>query len=118
MHAHRQHRLYFTTTEAAKLTRVELCPQAWSLAQSLARRVMEDGGGALLIDYGREHPPYEDSLQAIRRHDVVSPLDAPGTADLSCWVDFGAIKCVADGHARCSVVLLLLLTTTCWCLWC
>ncbi len=63
-----------------------------SLAQTIAQRIAEDGGGALFVDYGREGPPYGDSLQAIRRHTVVSPLDAPGTADLSCWVDFGAIK--------------------------
>lgn len=80
--------------EADALDAIEICPQALTLAQSLAQRVAEDGGGALLIDYGREHPPYGDSLQAIRRHDAVSPLDAPGTADLSCWVDFGAVKCV------------------------
>jgi NADH dehydrogenase [ubiquinone] 1 alpha subcomplex assembly factor 7 len=27
-------------------------------------------------------------LQAIRAHEKVDPLDAPGTADLTAWVDF------------------------------
>jgi NADH dehydrogenase [ubiquinone] 1 alpha subcomplex assembly factor 7 len=62
-----------------------------ALAQALALRVGADGGAALVIDYGRDGP-YEDSLVALRGHKAVELLEAPGTADLSAWVDFGALR--------------------------
>ena len=45
-------------------------------------------GAALLIDYGRARPEAGDTLQALRRHQKVDPLDSPGEADLTQWADF------------------------------
>jgi hypothetical protein len=66
-------------------------------AERLALRVGAHGGAALVIDYGRGSPPYTDSLIAIRQHKGVHALSRPGTADLSAWVDFGALRLAAEG---------------------
>ena len=49
------------------------------------------GGAALLIDYGYRVLPERPTLQALVRHETVSPLDCPGYADLTALVDFGAL---------------------------
>jgi NADH dehydrogenase [ubiquinone] 1 alpha subcomplex assembly factor 7 len=66
-------------------------------AERLAQRVGSHGGAALVVDYGRAGPPYSDSLVAIRAHKGAHPLSQPGTADLSAWVDFGALRVAAEG---------------------
>ncbi len=65
-------------------------------AERLAQRIGSHGGGALVIDYGRGGPPYSDSLMAIRGHAGGHPLASPGAADLSAWVDFGALRLAAE----------------------
>ena len=45
-------------------------------------------GYALFIDYGSATPEPGDTLQAIAKHQKVDPLDDPGGADLTAWVDF------------------------------
>ncbi|KAL9668824.1 hypothetical protein QQ045_006364 [Rhodiola kirilowii] len=81
--------------EVAKLQRIEVCPKAIELTQSIAKRVSSDGGGSLIIDYGRRGI-ISESLQAIRKHKFVDILDDPGSADLSAYVDFDAIKHAAE----------------------
>lgn len=49
-----------------------------------------EGGAALFIDYGQAHG-HTLSLRAIRHHAFVPVLAAPGSADLSCMVDFRAL---------------------------
>ena len=68
--------------------------QSIALAESLAKRVAEQGGAALIVDYGQDRP-YSSSLQAIRQHGFVHLLSSPGHADLSCRVDFSALRCIA-----------------------
>lgn len=83
------------TEELAKLHHVEVCPKAIDLTQAIAKRVSSDGGGALIIDYGL-NGLVADSLQAIRKHKFVNILDNPGSADLSAYVDFPAIRHSAE----------------------
>jgi SAM-dependent MidA family methyltransferase len=66
-----------------------------SLGAALGRRVSVDGGAALLIDYGRAKPGFGDTLQALRRHKKVDPLDDPGGADLTVHADFPAVLAAA-----------------------
>lgn len=68
-----------------------------ALAERLAQRIGAHGGAALVIDYGRGGAPYADSLMAIRAHGGAHPLSSPGAADLSAWVDFGALRLAAEG---------------------
>ncbi|KAI4366664.1 hypothetical protein MLD38_022511 [Melastoma candidum] len=81
--------------EVSELNHVEICPEAIDLTQAIAKRVGSDGGGALIIDYGL-NKLVSDSLQAIRKHKFVNILDDPGSADLSAYVDFTAIRHSAE----------------------
>jgi len=53
------------------------------------------GGAALLIDYGRDKPGPGDTLQALRAHRKVGPLESPGEADLTVHADFPAVAAAA-----------------------
>ncbi|WP_430431589.1 class I SAM-dependent methyltransferase [Oceanicaulis sp.] len=67
---------------------VELRPGDQQQMEQLAGRFKRDPGYALFVDYGSSQPETGDTLQAIRAHQKVDPLDMPGTADLTAWVDF------------------------------
>lgn len=60
--------------------------------QKLSKIVARQGGAILAIDYGYAKTRTGETLQAIRKHTFVDPLDAPGSADLSAHVDFGALS--------------------------
>jgi NADH dehydrogenase [ubiquinone] 1 alpha subcomplex assembly factor 7 len=79
-------------------------PQA-ALGAELGRRVFEDGGAALLIDYGRSEPGFGDTLQALYRHDKVDPLDCPGEADLTVHADFPAVMVAARAQGARTAIL-------------
>jgi SAM-dependent MidA family methyltransferase len=80
---------------------VELSPAREALVRGIARRLVADGGLALLIDYGavRLDGP---SLQAVRRHGRADPLEAPGEVDLSAHVAFGELAAAARGAGACA----------------
>ncbi len=71
--------------EGAVFERMETGP-----ARALASRLARSGGAALVVDYGHAGG-FGDTLQALRAHRFVDPLDAPGTADLTAHVDFSAL---------------------------
>ncbi len=73
---------------------VEIAGPAASIMASLAGRITEGGGALLAIDYGHDGG-IGDTLQAMRRHGFVSPLESPGEADLTAHVDFSALAAVA-----------------------
>ena len=62
---------------------------AW--VRALAARLAEQGGAALILDYGRAQPGFGDSLQALRHGRSADPLADPGHADLTAHVDFPAV---------------------------
>ena len=85
---------------------LELCPMAAASARQIAEWIAEQPmSAAVLIDYGYVGAPGAwctgDTLQAVRRHRAVSPLAAPGWADLTAHVDFSALAqtCRAAGAA-------------------
>lgn len=59
--------------------------------QEIARRIAASGGAGLVIDYGHMQTAFGDTLQAVRRHKSVDPLEDPGEADLTAHVDFEAL---------------------------
>lgn len=69
---------------------VETCAPAQAIAAGLGARIAQHGGVALIVDYG-DWRSLGDTLQALRAHAPVDPLDAPGTADLTTHVDFEAL---------------------------
>jgi len=62
----------------------------------LARRVRDQDGAALIIDYGHMRSDAGDTFQAIARHSYTDPLKAPGQADLTAHVDFNAMARAAE----------------------
>jgi SAM-dependent MidA family methyltransferase len=70
---------------------VEVSDQQAAFGREVATLVKAASGAALLIDYGRARPGAGDTLQALRRHQKVDPLDTPGEADVTQWADFPAV---------------------------
>jgi len=66
--------------------------------QDISRRIARDGGAALVADYGYWGPAFGDTLQALKAHEFVSPLEEPGEADLTAHVDFQRLAQAASGE--------------------
>ena len=73
---------------------VELCPAAAPITEQIAQTIATHGGAAVIVDYG-DWRSLGDTLQALRAHEAVDPLDAPGEADLTTHVDFEALAAAA-----------------------
>jgi SAM-dependent MidA family methyltransferase len=74
---------------------LEAAPAALDFTRVLSRRLVRQGGAALLIDYGHVGSGFGDTLQAVRSHAFADPLDAPGEADLTAHVHFAAVAAAA-----------------------
>jgi NADH dehydrogenase [ubiquinone] 1 alpha subcomplex assembly factor 7 len=71
------------------------------VAATIGARVTQHGGWALIVDYGRDRAAAGATLQALRAHTSVDPLDRPGETDLTAHVDFeGLAETVRVGGAR------------------
>jgi NADH dehydrogenase [ubiquinone] 1 alpha subcomplex assembly factor 7 len=77
-------------------TIAEICPAALGLASALGTRLARHPGAALFIDYGDFASTPGATLRAASRHRTTAPLAAPGAADLSADVDFGAFAEAAE----------------------
>ncbi|MFL6735753.1 MAG: class I SAM-dependent methyltransferase [Sphingomonas sp.] len=76
----------------------EISPVRDAAVATIAICLAENGGAAVIIDYGHERSSPGDTLQAVRRH-VFSPvLDSPGEQDLTAHVDFEAIARAAHDN--------------------
>ncbi|MPZ55213.1 MAG: class I SAM-dependent methyltransferase [Rhizobiales bacterium] len=62
----------------------------------IARRIVHDGGAALVVDYGHTESECGDTLQAVARHAYGDPLETPGLVDLTAHVDFQALATAAE----------------------
>lgn len=70
---------------------VEVSPARDAVIRALAARLVENGGVALIIDYGHERSASGETLQAVRGHAFAPVLASPGEQDLTAHVDFGAV---------------------------
>lgn len=75
----------------------EISPDALAYAAWIGRRVVQQGGAALVIDYGPMHSGDGDTLQALRGHRRADVLRDPGDSDLTAHVDFAALGQAASG---------------------
>jgi SAM-dependent MidA family methyltransferase len=76
---------------------VERSPAGLDLVRALAARTARQGGAALIIDYGAPASGSGDTVQAVRQHRMVGPLEMPGESDLTAHVDFAALARAARG---------------------
>jgi NADH dehydrogenase [ubiquinone] 1 alpha subcomplex assembly factor 7 len=70
--------------------------RADTVAMELGRRIVDDGGAALVIDYGHAESATGETLQAVGQHAYANPLTAPGTIDLTAHVDFQALALAVE----------------------
>jgi NADH dehydrogenase [ubiquinone] 1 alpha subcomplex assembly factor 7 len=76
---------------AAPGSLIELSPASLSLAATIGARLAQQGGAALIVDYGPDESRLGPTLQALRRHARHDPLAEPGMADLTAHVDFASL---------------------------
>jgi NADH dehydrogenase [ubiquinone] 1 alpha subcomplex assembly factor 7 len=70
---------------------LEIAAVSQQLMATLAARIAAQGGALLVIDYGHTTTVLGETLQAVRWHRFIDPLDSPGEADLTAHVDFAAL---------------------------
>ncbi|XP_067097313.1 protein arginine methyltransferase NDUFAF7, mitochondrial isoform X2 [Osmerus mordax] len=83
-----------------KRRHVEVCPEAGVVIQRLANRIAEDGGAALIADYGHDGTKM-DTFRGFRSHQLHDVLASPGSADLTADVDFSYLRRMAGDTVAC-----------------
>ncbi|XP_074142701.1 protein arginine methyltransferase NDUFAF7, mitochondrial [Sminthopsis crassicaudata] len=76
---------------------VEVCPDAGVIIQLLSERIEENGGAALIADYGHDGTKM-DTFRGFCGHKLHDVLIAPGTADLTADVDFSYLRRMTRGR--------------------
>ena len=84
------------TMEAPDGAVLEISPAAQLMMTQLAARIAKGQSAALVVDYGYGETSYGETLQALKAHKRVNPLDCPGEADLTAHVDFAALTRAAQ----------------------
>lgn len=73
----------------------EVSVETHDFATRLCALLREQGGHALVIDYGHMERGFGDTLQAVKDHQYWPPLASPGRADITAHVDFEKLAQVA-----------------------
>ncbi|AKM08542.1 class I SAM-dependent methyltransferase [Pelagerythrobacter marensis] len=79
-------------------TLIETSPASAAIAYEIAGRLADQGGAALVIDYGHGEMRTGSTLQAVRAHAKVDPFAAPGEADLTAHVDFATLARIVEAR--------------------
>ena len=69
----------------------EFAPTRLDVARALGGRAQGGACAGLIIDYGHAESGLGDTVQAVRAHQPVDIVHAPGDADLTSHVDFAAL---------------------------
>ncbi|WP_342742092.1 class I SAM-dependent methyltransferase [Erythrobacter sanguineus] len=80
---------------AAQGATIETSPAAVAVMGEIAQRLKDQGGAALIIDYGHMELSAGTTLQALKAHKKVDAFDHPGEADITAHVDFELLAHVA-----------------------
>jgi SAM-dependent MidA family methyltransferase len=81
--------------ESAPGTVREIAPALDAFMYEVESRLHAAPSRALFIDYGYVKPEGADTLQALKQHKKVDPLETPGEADLTAHVDFARVARLA-----------------------
>ncbi|HEU0133491.1 MAG TPA: SAM-dependent methyltransferase, partial [Allosphingosinicella sp.] len=82
-------------------TVLETSPTSLAYARLLAHRIAEQGGAALIVDYGHDRISAGETLQAVRWHLYSDPWSDPGESDLTVHVDFESLgRAAAEAGVR------------------
>ncbi|KAG8173435.1 hypothetical protein JTE90_007019 [Oedothorax gibbosus] len=77
---------------------IEVSPESGILLESILKRIEEDGGIALIADYGHMGTK-TDTFRAFKEHKLHDPLKNPGEVDLTADVDFKYFSELAKNKA-------------------
>lgn len=77
---------------------VEVCAEGGVIIQHICKRISENGGAALIADYGHDGTK-TDTFRGFKGHRLHSVLSDPGSADLTADVDFSYLRRCAVGVA-------------------
>lgn len=78
----------------------EVSPSSLSVLDQISARISENGGAALIVDYGHSETGLGDTLQSVAAHNYSDALENPGTKDITAHVDFATFKTVASQRVR------------------
>ena len=85
----------FDETDLLDKTAIEISPASLFNVQALSARLGQQGGSALIIDYGHMGEK-EDTVRAFKNHKLVDFLEEPGECDVTADVNFNQLKVVAE----------------------
>lgn len=83
---------------------IETSAASVAIAGDIARRIAEHGGAAIIIDYG-DWNRSGDTLQAVKAHCKIGPLEKPGQSDLTAHVNFAELAQAARPHTGVSPMI-------------
>lgn len=81
----------YLTVEAPFGAVLEVGAVGQRIMMTLAARIVQQGGALLVVDYGHSETSLGETLQAMRDHAYVDPLESPGEADLTTHIDFSGL---------------------------
>lgn len=81
--------------KASQGTTIETSLAAVAVMTEISQRLRDQGGAALIIDYGHMELRAGTTLQALKAHKKVDVFDHPGEADITAHVDFELLSHVA-----------------------
>ena len=85
----------FDESDLKDKTAIEISPASLFNVQALSARLGQQGGSALIIDYGHMGEK-EDTVRAFKNHKLVDFLEEPGDCDVTADVNFNQLKVVAE----------------------
>lgn len=78
---------------------IEVCPAAGVITAYMSDRINQEGGCALIVDYGHDGN-LGDTFRGFSDHELHDVLIDPGTADLTADVDFSYLKKQAGNKVK------------------
>ncbi|QOD37868.1 class I SAM-dependent methyltransferase [Candidatus Wolbachia massiliensis] len=71
---------------------VEVCSAGIEILRKLEKKIHNNKGVALIIDYGYVYPSYKSTLQAVKQHKYANFLENVGNSDITALVNFQALR--------------------------
>ncbi|QKX03179.1 SAM-dependent methyltransferase [Wolbachia endosymbiont of Litomosoides sigmodontis] len=71
---------------------VEVCSAGIEILKMLEDKLMNNGGAALIVDYGYVYSSYKSTLQSVKQHKYVNFLENVGNSDITALVNFQALR--------------------------
>ncbi|WP_265030002.1 class I SAM-dependent methyltransferase [Wolbachia endosymbiont (group A) of Philonthus cognatus] len=71
---------------------VEICSVGVEMLKKLEKKIYNNKGAALIVDYGYVYPAYKSTLQSIKQHKYANFLENVGNSDITALVNFQALR--------------------------